>query len=183
MHLAITRARKEELVATYSQLLEHSNGIIVTEYRGLSVNDISDLRNKLVEVNSAYVVTKNTLFKRSLQANDWPVPDDLLLGPVATAFADGNMPGTAKALLDFQKEHEDVLVIKGGVMTGNVLSPADIEAVSKLPSLDELRSELAGLMVQPATGLVSVLNAATADIVNVLQAYVQENSEEDGEAA
>ena len=67
-------------------------------------------------------------------------------------------------------------------MTGDVLSLKDIDAISKLPSLDELRAQLAGLMVQPATGLVSVLNAATADIVNVLHAYVQENTE-GGEAA
>ena len=183
MHLAISRTRKEELVSAYSQILEHSTGFVVTEYRGLTVGHISDLRGKLAEVNAAYVVTKNTLFKRSLEAQEWPIPADLLVGPVATAFADGNMPGMAKAMLDFQKDHEDVFIIKGGVMTGNILTPADVEAISKLPTLDELRAELAGLMVQPATGLVSVLNAATADIVNVLQAYVQENSEEDGEAA
>jgi large subunit ribosomal protein L10 len=144
---------------------------------------LNTLRTKLVESNAAYVVTKNTLFKRALEEREWPVPDDLLVGPVATAFADGNMPGMAKALLDFQKDLPDLFVIKGGVMTGKVLTPNEIEAISKLPSLDELRAELAGLLVQPATGLVSVLNAATADIVNVLHAYVQENSEETGEAA
>jgi len=180
--LAISKERKRELVAAYSQILEHSSGFIITEYRGLTVAEIKDLRNKLEETDSVYVVTKNTLFKRALQDNDWPVPADLLLGPVATAFANGDMPGMAKSLLEFQEDHEDVLVIKGGVMLGEMLSPADIEAISKLPSLEELRSQLAGLIVQPATGLVSVLNAATADIVNVLQAYVQENSEE-GEAA
>jgi large subunit ribosomal protein L10 len=93
------------------------------------------------------------------------------------------MPGTAKAILEFQKAYEDRFIIKGGVMTGNILTPKQIDAVSKLPTLDELRAEIAGLMVQPATGLVSVINAATADIVNVLHAYVQENSEENGEAA
>jgi large subunit ribosomal protein L10 len=179
--LAISKERKRELVATYGQILEHSTGFIVTEYRGLSVDHLKTLRNKLEETNAVYVVTKNTLFTRALQDNDWPVPDGLLLGPVATAFADGNMPGMAKALLEFQEDHEDVFVIKGGIMLGETLAPSDIEAISKLPSLDELRAQLAGLMVQPATGLVNVLNAATSDIVNVLHAYVQENSE--GEAA
>jgi large subunit ribosomal protein L10 len=180
--LAISKERKRELVATYGQILAHSNGFVITEYRGLTVDHLKTLRVKLEETNAAYVVTKNTLFKRALQENDWPVPEDLLLGPVATAFADGNMPGMAKSLLEFQKDHEGIFIIKGGVMLGEMLAPSDIEAISKLPSLDELRAQLAGLMVQPATGLVNVLNAATADIVNVLHAYIQENSE-DGEAA
>jgi large subunit ribosomal protein L10 len=179
--LAISKDRKRELVEIYSQILQHSTGFVVTEYRGLTVGNLNELRNKLAETNAAYVVTKNTLFKRALQDNDWPVPEDLLLGPVATAFADGNMPGMAKALLEFSKDRENIFVIKGGVMSGNILTPKQVETISKLPTLDELRAQIAGLMVQPATGLVNVLNAATADIVNVLQAYVQKN--EDGEAA
>lgn len=179
--MAISRARKEELVAQYSEILQHASGFVVTEYRGLTVAHLNDLRNKLGETGASYVVTKNTLFNLALRENDWVVPEEMLLGPVATAFADGNMPGMAKTLLDFKKDHEETFVIKGGVMLGNVLSPSEIEAISKLPSLDELRSQLAGLIAQPATGLVSVLNAATSDIVNVLHAYVQENS--DGEAA
>jgi large subunit ribosomal protein L10 len=177
--LAISKARKSELVQVYSDLLKESNGIIVTEYRGLKVNHLDELRNKLRDTNAVYVVTKNTLFTRALNDQEWPVPEELLLGPVATAFADGNMPGMAKTLLDFQKDHEEVMVIKGGIMLGKILTVKEIETISKLPSLDELRAELAGLMVQPASGLVNVLNAATADIVNVLNAYVQENSGDD----
>ena len=180
--MALSKERKRELVQIYSEILDHATGFVVTEYRGLTVGHLDELRKKLRESNAAYIVTKNTLFTRALNDKEWPVPEDLLLGPVATAFADGNMPGMAKALLDFQKDHEEVFIIKGGVMLGNVLSAQDVTAISKLPSLDELRAQLAGLMVQPATGLVSVLNAATADIVNVLHAYVQENSG-DGEAA
>lgn len=176
--MAISKERKVELVAAYNAILEHSTGFIVTEYRGLSVAHLKELRIKLEETNAAYVVTKNTLFKRALQESDWPIPEELLAGPVATAFADGNMPGMAKTLLDFQKDHEDVLIIKGGVMLGNLLSVKEIEAISKLPSLDELRSQIAGLLVQPPTGLVGVINAATASVVNVLHAYVQENSED-----
>lgn len=179
--MAITRERKEELVAQYSEILQSTAGFIITEYRGMTMGDFNALRNKLRETGSSYLVTKNTLFTIALRDQGWPVPEDLLLGPVATAFADGNFPGLAKALLDFKKDHEERFVIKGGAMLGNLLTAEEIEAISKLPSLDELRAQLAGLIVQPATGLVSVLNAATSDIVNVLHAYVQENSE--GEAA
>ena len=179
--MAITRERKEELVAQYSEILQHASGFVVTEYRGLTVAHLNELRNKLRETGASYVVTKNTLFNLALRQNEWVVPEELLLGPVATAFADGNMPGMAKTLLDFKKDHDEQFIIKGGVMQGRVLTSAQVEAISKLPSLDELRAQLAGLVVQPATGLVSVLNAATGDLVNVLHAYVQENS--DGEAA
>lgn len=179
--MAITKQRKEELVAQYSEILKSASGYIVTEYRGMTMGEFNELRNKLRESGSSYVVTKNTLFAIALREAGWVVPEDLLVGPVATAFADGNLPGLAKLLLDFKKDHEEHFIIKGGAMMGSTLSASDVETISKLPSLDELRAQLAGLLVQPATGLVSVLNAGTSSLVNVLHAYVQENSE--GEAA
>ena len=99
--MAISKERKRELVAVYEEILDHASGFIITEYRGMTVNLLDELRNKLAEGNAAYVVTKNTLFTRALKSKEWPVPEDLLLGPVATAFADGNMPGMAKTLAGF----------------------------------------------------------------------------------
>jgi ribosomal protein L10 len=90
--LAITRSRKEELIALYGEILQHSDGFITTEYKGLSVALADQLRAKLREVNGAYVITKNTLFGIALKNEDWVVPQDLLVGPVATAFSDGNKP-------------------------------------------------------------------------------------------
>ena len=180
--MAITRERKVALVADYGQLLQNTSGFILTGYSGLSVPQLHDLRLRLRENNATYVVTRNNLFKRALLANDWPVPEALLQGPVATAFANGDMSGMAKTLLAFRREYEERFVVKGGVMDGELLGPEALEALSRLPSLDELRATLAGLVVQPAAGIAGVLNAATVDIVNVLQAYVQENTEEEAEA-
>lgn len=176
--MAITRSRKEELIALYGEILQHSDGFITTEYKGLSVALADQLRTKLRDVNGAYVITKNTLFGIALKNEGWTVPQDLLAGPVATAFSDGNMPGTAKALLAFAKDHPEALTITGAVMGGEILTPEQVKAISELPTLDELRSQLAGIVVQPATGLVSILNAATSSVVNVLHAYVQENSDD-----
>lgn len=181
--MAITRERKEELVAIYTEMLSHASGLIIIEYRGLSAAKLDELRAKLREVNGAYIVTKNTLFKIALRSAGWIVADDLLEGPVATAFADGNLPGVAKAVLAFQKDNPELFIVKGGLLTGRALTPAQVEMLAELPSLDELRAQIAGLLVQPATGLVSVLNSATSQIVNVLHAYVQENTESSGEAA
>ncbi len=100
--MAITRERKEELVAQYSEILQNASGFIITEYRGMNMGAFNDLRNKLGNLGGSYVVTKNTLFMIALRENGWVVPEDLLLGPVATVFADGNMSAVAKLVLDFK---------------------------------------------------------------------------------
>jgi large subunit ribosomal protein L10 len=178
--LAITKQRKQELVAVYKQLLQHSNGLIITEFQGIPMSAMNDLRAKLRGINSAYVITKNTLFEIALREAGWAVPENMLQGPSATAFADGDVAGLAKAMLAFQKDNAEKVKIKGGVMGQVILNPNDVQSISELPPLSELRAQLLGLIVQPSTGLVNVLNAATSDIVNLLYAYVQEN---EGEAA
>lgn len=176
--MAISRERKEELVAQYSDLLSNTNGFVIVQTKGLTVKQVQDLRAKIRAAEGDYVTTKNTLFRIALENGGWPVPHDLLHGPVSVAFGLSNFPGVAKAVLDFTKDLEEKMKITGGVMTGEMLDARKVETISKLPSLDELRAQLAGLLVQPATGLVSVLNAATGQIVNVLHAYVQENEKE-----
>lgn len=181
--MAITKERKGELVAEYAELLNKTDGFIVTEYRGLTVTKLDDLRNRLNEAaGGGYTVTKNTLFSIALEQGGWPVPEDLLVGPTAVAFGNGNLPAVAKAIQAFQKDNPDLFVVKGGVMAGAVFGAKDIEAVSNLPTMEEIRAQIAGLIVQPASALAGLLNSATAQVVNVLQAYVQENSGE-GEAA
>ncbi len=175
MRLAITKERKEELVATYSDLLAKTDGFIVTEYRGLTVAKLDDLRNKLREASGEYAVTKNTLFTIALKQQGWPVPSDLLVGPTAVAFGNGNLPAVAKTMQSFQKDNADLFIIKGGVLAGSIFNAADVEAISSLPTLDELHAQLAGLVVQPAALLAGLLSSATSQVVNVLQAYLQEN--------
>ncbi len=179
--MAISRERKEELVAQYNQLLAGTDGFIVTEYRGLSVAKLNDLRAKLTESTGVYSITKNTLFTRALSDSGWPVPEELLVGPTAVAFGNGNLPKVAKVLQGFAKDNAGIFVIKGGVLAGNVFSPKEVEAIANLPTMEEIRAQLAGLLVQPASQLAGLLDAATSQVVNVLQAYVQEN--EGGEAA
>lgn len=170
--MAISRERKEELVALYGALLGNTNGIVVTEYKGLTVAQVGVMRDKLREIDGKFVITKNTLFMIALRNAGWPVPEALLAGPVAIAVGNGNFPAVAKMMVGFIKDYEGILSIKGGVMEGQILNRAQVEAVSNLPSLDELRAQLAGLLAQPAAGLVSVLNGGVASIAQVLHAYV-----------
>jgi large subunit ribosomal protein L10 len=171
--LAISRERKEELIAYYGDLLGKSTGFVVTEYKGLTDSQLKIIRGKLRDVQGKYVITKNTLFMRALADAGWPVPEQLLVGPTAVVVGGANFPTVAKTLLATVKDYEEVLKIKGGVMAGSILTTAaQVETVSNLPSLDELRAQLAGLIVQPATGLVSVINSAVASVPQVLQAYL-----------
>ncbi len=181
-----TRARKEELVAQYSDLLEKSSGFVIVKFAGLSVKETQQLRAKIREADGQYIVAKNTLITKALEQKGWPVPADLLNGPVGIAFGLENMPGVAKAVLEFAEDKlmEERISVYGGVMTGEVIDAKQVKAVSKLPSLDELRAQLAGLLVAPAQGIASVINAATGQVVNIINAYVQDRQGGDeGEAA
>jgi large subunit ribosomal protein L10 len=187
--LAISRERKEELVAQYAELLDNTSGLIITEYRGMKVPQIQNLRNALRGKDASFVVTKNRLFKIALQDKGFAVDDELLSGPVAVAFAHTDLPSMVKELLDRKKENE-LLVLKGGIIGGTVLAESDLQALSELPTLDELRAQILGLLTQPAQGLVSVLAAppqgvvgvlqsASTMLANVLAAYVAKNESED----
>lgn len=180
--MAITRERKEELVATYGELLRNTDGFIVAEYNKMTVAKVDDLRNRLREgPGGTYMVTKNTLFRIALQENGWIVPDELLVGQTGIVFGNGNLPGVAKAVQGYIKDNADFLSVRGGVLAGAVFSAKDIEAVANLPTLDEIHAQLAGLVVQPAAILAGLLESATSQVVNVLQAYLQKH--EEGEAA
>lgn len=169
--MAISRERKEELVAQYTDILDGSEGFIVTEYRGMKMTQFDNIRRKLRESDAKYVVTKNRLFKIALNNLGHPVPDELLTGPVAVSFAGNDLPGMVKALLDLKKENE-LLILKGGVIGSNVVGESDLKTLSELPTLDEVRAQLVGMIAQPAQGLVNVLNAPPQNMVNVLHAGV-----------
>ena len=120
------------------------------------MSQVQGLRNTLREQNGQYIVAKNSLMRRALQNANWIVPDDLLVGPVAIIFGRDNMPGVSKALLHHIEDENfsEKMQVAGGVMTGDLLDAAQVDAVSKLPTLDELRAQLAGLVVSPAQGIV-----------------------------
>ncbi|MDX2137175.1 MAG: 50S ribosomal protein L10 [Chloroflexota bacterium] len=180
--MAITRERKEELVASYSTRLGRTDGFIVAEYRKMTVAQVNELRKRLRDgAGGSYVVTKNTLFAIALRESGWPVPDELLLGPTGIVFGNGNLPGVAKTVQQYVKDFPDNFAVKGGVLGESIFGAKDIEAVATLPTMDEIRAQLAGIIVAPAAQLAGLLQAATSQIVNVLQAY--EDDQNKSEAA
>lgn len=181
--MAISRERKRELVAQYVDLLQRAEGLVITEYRGMTMGDLDALRSKLREQNAQFTITKNTLFKIALREVGMAVPDELLSGPVATVFAFENLPGAVKTLLDFASDQE-LLVVKGGILGQTTISTDELKPLSELPPMDVLRAQLAGMVTMPLTSfmalleepsrqVVGVLRAATEGVVNVLAAYSQ----------
>jgi large subunit ribosomal protein L10 len=174
--LPLSKERKNEIVAGYLDILSNSNGFIVIQSTGLTVAQVNTLRKKVRDAQGHYAVVKNTLFIKALEMKGFPVPKHLLKGTVSVAFGMSNLPEVAKAVLDFQKEFTEKFNVTGGIMGKDILDANRVDAVSKLPTLDEIRAQLIGLIVAPAEGIVNVLYAGTAGIVNVIHAYLEEKN-------
>lgn len=168
--MAITKQRKDQLVGEYIELIEQSRAIFLADYTGLSVKEMETLRDKVREVNGQMSVTKNTLLRIALAESERDIPDDLLIGQTATGFALGEAPALAKILVDQAKANEK-LAIRGAIIGNRVLTVAEVEQLSKLPSLEQLRSQILGLIGTPAQGIASVLSNSVRQVVNVLDAY------------
>ncbi|MGQ9849682.1 MAG: 50S ribosomal protein L10 [Aggregatilineaceae bacterium] len=184
--MAITKERKRELLAQYIEMLQGASGLIVTEYRGMTMAQLNDLRARLRENNARLAITKNTLFKIALQEVGMAVPETLLTGPVAVTIAYQDLPTAIKTVLDYAGTNE-ILVVKGGIIGTSAVAADQLDAISKLPSLDVLRAQLlgtitmpvaqfVGLLEEPGRQLVAVIQAATDGLVNVLAAYSQKEA-------
>jgi large subunit ribosomal protein L10 len=180
--LAISRERKEELVASYVELLNNSQAVFLTEYSGLSVKKLEALREEVRKSNGAFSVTKNTLLLNALQQTGKPTPTELLIGQIATGFALGEVPALAKTLVDYAKK-EDKLTLKGGILGEKFLSPKQVEALAALPPLDQLRAQILGLINAPAQNVASVVAGGIRQVVNVIDAYAKKDESPEVEAA
>jgi large subunit ribosomal protein L10 len=167
--LAITKERKQELVESYVEMLSQSQGIIFTDYRGLTVSQMETVRNKLREMNSPYHVSKNTLFKLALSRVGLPVPEEVFSGPVATGFCYAELPAMAKVLMDFARDFE-AFEIKGGLLGNQVMDVEDIKALAALPPREVLLAQVVGGFQAPVSGLVTVLGGIFRGLLYVLQA-------------
>ena len=179
--MAVSREKKEQLVAGYVDQLSRSNAIFLTDYRGLTVTHLESLRAKVRDAGGGYSIVKNTLAARALEAASLPVPEDMLTGPTAIGFAYEEVPAIAKVLDDFAKD-TDVLQIKGGVMEGRVLSPEQIKSLASMPPREVVLAQLLGLIQQPGNRVAGVVNAAGSKLAATIKAYA-EKLEDAGAAA
>ena len=169
------RPEKQYLVEEVSTHLAKSDYVYLANYERITVDEIAELRASLAEHDAEFHVVKNTIFNVAAQAKELPDVSEHLTGPTAIIIGGNNPSGVAKALGKFFKAKEKV-ELKVGILDNKTLDAAQIEALAKLPGLESLRAQFLGLLTQPGTGLVRVLNAVPQGVVNVLQAKVREEN-------
>ncbi len=162
-------SEKKNIVEKLHDSFSKSKVVILTDYKGLDVLSINDLRRKLRDAGVEYVVVKNTLIKRAAQETDVDLITDHFTGPSALALSYDDPVAPAKVLSNFSKDN-DKLEIKIGVMSGKVLDLNSIKALSSLPSREELLSMVLSTMNGVPTALVRALNDVPTRLLNVLQA-------------
>ncbi|MGB1108476.1 MAG: 50S ribosomal protein L10 [Parvibaculales bacterium] len=166
------RAAKEELVSHYNGIFENAGVIVVTHYSGLSVSDLDELRHQMADVGGTVKVTKNRLVKLALAGTPNESVGEFFIGPTAIAFSDDPV-AAPKVAANFAKANDNLKII-GGVMDGNVLDADGVKNLASLPSLDELRGQLVGLINSPATNLAGVLQAPAGQLARVIGAKAAE---------
>ncbi|HKJ75188.1 MAG TPA: 50S ribosomal protein L10 [Alphaproteobacteria bacterium] len=163
------RTQKRELVATMKDVFSETALVVVTEYKGLSVAEITDLRRKMKAAGAQFQVTKNRLIKLALADTPCAGISDLFTGPTAIAYSPDPVTA-AKVTVEFAKQNEKLIVL-GGTMGETVLDADGVKALAALPSLDELRGKMVGMLQTPATRIAGVLQAPAGQLARVMNAY------------
>ena len=165
----VDRAQKEELVAELKTAFNETTSVVVTHYSGLSVAELTDLRARMREAGAQFRVTKNRLTKLALDGTKCDPLAQFFAGPTAIAYSDDPV-AAAKVTVEFAKDNEKLIVL-GGMMDETELDSAGIAALAKMPSLDELRGKIIGVLSAPATKVAGVLQAPAGQVARVIGAY------------
>ena len=168
------RAQKQESIEALKGVFEDAGAVVVTHYMGLTVAEMTDLRGRLREQGAQLKVVKNTLAQKALDGAIDEAGDALFKGPVAIAFA-ADPVSAAKIATQYAKDNDKFSVI-GGFMGEQVLDKASVTALASLPSLDQLRAKLIGLIQAPATKFAGVLQAPAGQLARVMNAYATKDA-------
>ena len=167
------RAEKREFVSALNEVFKTSGSIVVAHYAGLSVAQMSDLRSRMREAGGTVKVAKNRLAKIALQGTESEGITHLFQGQTVIAYSDD--PVTApKVAVEFSKSHEN-LVVLGGAMGATELDADGVKALASLPSIDELRAKIVGMINTPATRIAQVVGAPAGQLARVVNAYAQKD--------
>ena len=163
------RSQKADAVAQLSEVFAQSGVVVVTRNLGLSVEQSTELRSKMREAGATYKVAKNRLAKLALKDTDYAGLDEYLTGPTALGYSEDPV-AAAKAVVEFAKTTDKIEIV-GGSMGATKLDEAGVKALASMPSLDELRAKIVGLVNAPATKVAQVVNAPAAKLARVFGAY------------
>jgi large subunit ribosomal protein L10 len=173
-------AQKRAVVDVLTERIRGCETMIVTDYRGLSVGQVADVRAQLREAGATFHVAKNTLARIAAREADKAVLVDLLEGPTAIAFVADDPAAAAKKLSDIARQTR-ILTVRGGFMEGRMLSAAEIGQLADLPPRDVLRAQVLGAVVSPMQSAYNVLAAPLREFLVVLDQYIQKRQAEEAE--
>jgi|TARA_B100001105_G_scaffold249976_1_gene237673 large subunit ribosomal protein L10 len=169
------RAQKQESIETLKGVFADAGAVVVTHYMGLTVAEMTDLRLRLRKEGAAIKVVKNTLALKALDGKLGDKGEKLFTGPVAIAYGPDAV-SAAKIAVQFAKENDKLKLVGGVLDQTNVLDEAGVRALATLPSLDELRGKLIGLIQAPATKVAGVLQAPAGQLARVFNAYATKDA-------
>lgn len=173
--MAISKEKKREVVAQYQDWMERSRAMVVTEYIGLTVNDLDELRAKIREAGGEFHIVKNTLVKLALENADLPFEEQLFLGSTAIGFAFEDPPALAKAMTDFSKD-TDFLKIKCGYLDKRMMAAEEVKALANMPPLPVMRATLLSTLLAPASQLVRTFAEPGRQIAAVVRAFSEQST-------
>ena len=170
-----TKAFKQEKIEAMKENFAKAKVAVVTEYRGLTVEEITKLRRALQKENSDYMVTKNTLAKVASKGTQFEVLEDVLKGPVAIAFGFADEVAPAKVLTKFIKEAKKGQII-AAALDGKLLDAKETAVLAELPSKEELYAKMLGCINSPATGIAGAVNAVMSGLVRAMDQVAKQKS-------
>lgn len=168
----LTYAQKQEAVAELKDKFGRATSVIVADYRGLDVQEVNELRSNLRKAGDGaneYRVVKNSLLRRAAEGSQVEHVVEHFQGPTAIAISFDDPVALAKSLVDYAKEHE-AFELRAGVLDGKAIDPGEIKTLATLPSLDELRGKIVGLLQAPAQKIAAVLAAPPSQMARVVDA-------------
>jgi large subunit ribosomal protein L10 len=168
--LAITKERKQELVAEYRELVEKYPSLILASTSGLTVKQLEGLRTQVREAGGEFRIVKNTLISLVFNEAGIELPEGTLIGPTSIGFSSDGVVSVAKALVDLAKDTQ-VIELKPSIIDGAVYTENQIKKLAALPPMPVVQSQLLSVLQAPATKLAGVLSSSVRQVVNVVKAY------------
>jgi len=175
VELAITREQKEKLVAQYKDILNRNTALIFTEYSGLSVKELEELRGRIREIGGEFYVVKNTLAKRAIEDIGLPQLEGGLDGPTAIGVTDEDVTGLAKAIVDLARATK-VVQVKGAVIDGEIFDSARVKILAALPPMPVIQAQLLSVLQAPASQIARALSGSVRQVVSVVKAYSEKEA-------
>jgi len=175
--MALSKDRKNEVVTEAAQMLADSKLVVLAKYQGTSVKSLQDLRKTASESNSTVRIMKNRLVKKAMEQDDRlkDIDTAFLTGQLMYAASPSDELAPARIIADFAKNEPQVELVAGITADGSILGIDDVKALADLPTKDQLRGQLAGLIASPLSGLASVLSGNVRGVLNVLSARAEQN--------